>query len=207
VEIQRAIPERHEVLAAYLVYLSQTNRTGAMTPAARRLAAFHDKADLPLLDGICDQLIAARDSSAADVWQLTGEATPHGVFNGGFDSAPLHHGFDWRFAETAGVTHIDLSQAHRIVLNGRQPENAVLLAQTLNLLAGRYTLRWDASDFNHGLAWRVAGVHAALSAGQLSFAAPGGFLELQLVYQRPLGEPRAEGSVELRAIKIVGDRP
>ena len=209
VEILGAIPEQHDVLATYLGFLSQTNRTAAMTTAARRLAALHEKADLPLFYGICDQLVAARDTSAADVWQLAGEAAPHGVFNGSFEAAPRNHGFDWRFAETAGVAHVDLSQAHRIVLNGRQPERAVLLAQTLNLAPGRYQLHWNArtSDLNNGLEWRVSGARAALNSGALSFSAHGGFIELQLVYQRPLGEPRAEGSVELRGIEIVEDRP
>jgi tetratricopeptide (TPR) repeat protein len=206
-EILRAMPDRHDVLAAYVVYLAQTNRTAALTSAARRLSAFPAKSDRALFLGACDQLIAARDPGALALWQLAGEPAPRGMFNGHFDTPPINHGFDWRFDETPGVTHIDRLQAHRIVLNGRQPETAVLLAQTLNLASGRYKLQWDASDLS-GLEWRIAGAHAPITAGGLSFTAPpGGFVELQLVYQRPLGEPRAEGTVELRNILLTEDRP
>ncbi len=219
-EIERALPDRHGVASAYLAYLAQAKRTPAVLSAARRLATYRDRADLPLLYAACDQLLAARDPGAIEVWTLAGHAAPKGLFNGDFESAPLNHGFDWRAIESPGVTHIQETApaAHRIALDGRQPEYGVLLAQTLTLDAGkRYTLRWEARTSGikspSGFEWRAAGQSAVLipsadwTAGELRFPAPDGFPALELVYRRPLGEPRAEGSVELRHVRLDGDKP
>ena len=77
----------------------------------------------------------------------------------------------------------------------------------------RYLLRWESRGIGSGLAWRVGTVAAPLRAsplrasndwtsGQLSFVAPQDPGALALFYNRPFGEPRAEGSVELRHIVI-----
>ena len=213
--LNRAIPDRREVTGAYLVYLSRTNRLGAMPDVARRLVAYHDESDLPLLFGACDQLLAARDPAALDVWRLTGQSAPVDIFNGDFASPPLNHGFDWRLIESPGVTHVNLSAppGHRIAFNGQQPESCSLLRQTLALKPNKlYRLRWEsrtaAIKSPSGLEWRVAGQHAALlpssdwTTGELSLTARESFSDLELVYLRPVGEPRAEGNLELRHVRI-----
>ena len=43
-------------------------------------------------------------------------------------------------------------------------------------------------------------------AGELTFAAGEKFTDLELVYQRPVGEARAEGTVELRGVRMVEAR-
>ena len=218
--LTRAIPDKHDVVATYLIYLSQSKRLSAIAPAAHRLAAFRDHADLSLLYGVCDQLIAVRDPGAMDVWLLTQQPAPNGIVNGDFAAAPVNHGFDWRTGESAGVTHINLSApaGHRIALNGQQAELSVLLAQTLAVAAGkRYTLRWEsrASGLKNplGIEWRVAGQSAYLTAStdwvpaELTFTLSDSFPSLELVYQRPLGEPRAEGSIELRQVRLTENQP
>ena len=65
--LRRAIPDRHEVMGSYLVYLSQTKRLRAVPEVALRLAAFHDEADLPLLFGADDQLLLAGDAAALEI--------------------------------------------------------------------------------------------------------------------------------------------
>jgi hypothetical protein len=213
--LNRAIPDRREVTAAYLIYLSQTQRLQAIPPVARRLASYHDESDLPLLYGACDQLLAARDAAALDLWKLTGQPAPAGIFNGDFSSPPLNHGFDWRPLALPGVTHVNLNApaGHRIVFNGQQPESCSLLQQTLSLMSGRrYLVRWEARTAGikspSGLEWRVAGQHAALppsedwSPGELAVTPREPFTGLELFYQRPVGEPRAEGNVELRHIRM-----
>jgi len=213
--LKRAIPERREVTAAYLVYLSQTKRLEAVTAVARRLAAYHDESDLPLLYGASDQLIEAGSRAALEVWKLTGQSAPAGVFNGDFAATPLNHGFDWRLMEWPGVTHVNLSApaGHRIALNGQQPESCPLLRQVLSVAAGRrYVLRWETRTVGikspSGLEWRVAGQHSALlpsedwTAGEVTLVAGDWFADLALVYQRPVGEPRAEGNVELRHVRM-----
>lgn len=213
--LNRAIPDRHQVMGAYLAYLSQRKRLEAVPAVARRLAAYHDESDSPLLYGACDQLIEARDRAALDVWKLAGQSAPSGIFNGDFAATPLNHGFDWRLVLSPGVTHVSLNApaGHRVAFNGQQPESCSLLQQTLNLVSGRrYVLRWEARTAGikspSGLEWRIAGQHAALppgedwTPGEFMLTAREAFGDLELAYQRPVGEPRAEGNVELRHIRI-----
>jgi hypothetical protein len=109
---------------AYLVYLSQTKRLTTILPVARRIARYKDSSDLPLLYGVGDQLLAASDKAAMDVWLMTGQVAPAGIFNGDFASPPLNHGFDWRLIESPGITHVSVSPGHRILLSGRQPRSS-----------------------------------------------------------------------------------
>jgi hypothetical protein len=194
---RRAIPDAHEVTAAYLGYLAQTNRLAGTWEVARRLAAFHDASDLPLFYGVCDQLLAARNPDAREVWALIDHRETSG------------HGFDWRWLAAQGVSHSDW----RVTLNGSQPESCSLLQKTLDAAAGkRYRLSWEARTTGirapSGIMWRVEGQQAEVApgddwhAGQLTFSATEIFPALELVYQRPAGEPRAEGAIELRNVRV-----
>ena len=209
--LRRAIPDRHEVMGSYLVYLSQTKRLRAVPEVALRLAAFHDEADLPLLFGADDQLLLAGDAAALDVWLSTGQSAPIGIFNGDFDTVPLNHGFDWRLIESPGVTH---GSSNRIALSGQEGEACSLLQQTLIVSSGkRYKLQWESRTSGikspSGLEWHFAGQRAPLlpgedwTPGELAFTAKERFGLLELAYQRPVGEARAEGNVELRHIRLV----
>ena len=224
--LKRAIPDRHEVVAGYLIFLLGKKPADSRLPpglaapqeAAGRLAAFHDASDLPLLLGACDQLIRVGDAAAIGVWILTGQSAPSGIFNGDFDTAPLGHGFDWRAVGGRGVTHVNLNGAHRIALSGQEGESGVLLRQTLSLVAGkRYRFQWEARTVGikapSGIEWRVAKSLSDLlpsedwRAGELIFVAGDAFTDLELVYQRPVGAARAEGSVELRHIRLTEVAP
>lgn len=222
--LRLGIPERHEVLGSYLVFLLERKPPETRLPlklaappgtgvveVARRLAAYHDSGDLPILLGACDQLIAARDPAAVEIWVLTGPTQPSGIFNGDFAVAPLNHGFDWRLGESPGVAHVNLN---RIVLNGQEAESCLLLRQVLSLVKGRvYRLRWESRTAGikspSGLAWRVdTGDPIPLlpsedwSAGEGTIVGSDVFTDLEFLYQRPVGESRAEGSVELRHVRI-----
>lgn len=206
-EIERAIPDEREVIAAYLGYLLETRRIPEAAPVSLKLAAFHQGGDQPLLLGACDEFIAARQSSAAiDLWRaLFGDH--RGVFRPNFETPRIGQGFDWRSADIAGVDQLDLDQPprRRIVLNGRQPESCELLRQTVVLQAGRtYRLHWQsqASGVKSGVEWRIAGARAALDAGVLSFTAPAELNALTLNYDRPQGKPRAEGSFEIWSVSV-----
>jgi hypothetical protein len=226
--LTRGIPDRHEVVSSYLVYLLTKKPTGMASlqaEAARRLAAYHDASDLPLLFGVCDQLLQARDPTAIEVWGLTGQSVPSAIFNGDFVTIPLNHGFDWRAIESAGVTHVNLNApaGHRIVFSGQEPESCSLLRQFLNLRERkRYRLHWESRTAGikspSGLEWRVGGPLSRPSggellpsedwtAGELTIVRGDVFSDLELVYQRPVGESRAEGNVELRHIRLVEVAP
>jgi len=225
-----AIPDRHEVAGSYLIYLLAKKPTGIaalQAEAARRLAAYHDASDLPLLFEVCDRLLQARDPAALEVWGLAGQSVPSGVFNGDFASIPLNRGFDWRVIESAGVTHVNLNApaGHRIALSGQEPESCLLLQQFLNLRADkRYRLHWESRTAGikspSGLEWRVARPSSRpgsgdirllpsedWTAGELTIVTDDVFTDLELVYQRPIGESRAEGNVELRHIRLVEVAP
>lgn len=231
--LDRAIPERREVLAAYLQYTLDAHPDAA-GPVALKLAAFGEPADRPLLLVACDRLIAARHDEANAVgndvgnhagndaalalrlWSAIGYAAPAGIFNGSFAAPPLNHGFGWRLIESPGVVHTALDQprpARRIALDGRQPESCPLLTQILILAPhARYTLRWEArtSGFSAptGIEWRIADQRAVISPsdapafGSAAFIATSELVPLTLFYQRPAGQARAEGFIELSRVSI-----
>ncbi len=227
--LRRAIPDRREVVGSYLVYLLQKKPADSRLPpglaapqniveVARRLAGYRDVSDLPLLFWACDELLAARDPGALEVWVLTGQSAPSGIFNGDFATVPLSHGFDWRAIEARGVAHVNLNPGHRIALSGQEAETGVLLQQTLNLVAGkRYRLQWESRTAGikapSGLEWRVAGQHAVLTPsadwapGEMTIGATDRFQILEFAYQRPVGESRAEGNVELRHVRLTEAAP
>jgi hypothetical protein len=203
--LARAIPPRREVEAAYLIYLLQTNRLADVAPVAVKLAAPRDAADLPLLYAACDALLEARQGIAAlDVWVALGQPVQPD-----FDAPRINHGFDWRLIAPIGVTHA----GNRILFSGQQPEACEVLRQFLHLRAGQqYILRWESrtSGFpsGTGLEWRVgdeSGVfpaHEDWAPSEFRFTAHGDWPSLSLNYQRPTGEPRAEGYVELRHVTL-----
>jgi hypothetical protein len=210
--LSRAIPDRHEVVASYLVYvLTVQQRTAAVHDVAEKLGRYRDASDLAILLSACDRLLDAGDPGALDVWLMTGQAAPDGIFNGDFATAPLNHGFDWRLVESPGVAH---ENGSRIALSGRQAESCLLMTQTLNVVAGkRYRLSWEARS-PAGIAWRVRhGSEMRLlasqdwAAGEFTIDAKERFPILELVYQRPMGESRAEANVEWRHIRLVEVAP
>ncbi len=207
-EIASAIPDRREVIAAYLGYLLDTGRIDAAAPVALKLASLGD-ADRPLLDRACDEFIQANMAGAArDLWRtMFGDHA--GIFAGNFEAPRIGHGFDWRTPELAGVVQLDLDHPsrHRIAFDGHQPESCELLRQITLLEPGRrYTLHWE-SRLNGlksptGIEWRIGTAHAPIDGTELSFTAPAQLAPLTLNYSRPLGEARAEGSVELWSVTL-----
>ena len=149
-----------------------------------------------------------------DLWQALGNVRPQGVIHSDFEEPRIGHGFDWRLAEPAGVTHlpIEAPTAHRIRFSGQQPESTELLRQVVcGLRTGvSYTLHWDARTQGiaspTGLEWRIAGRAAPIissedwSTGQLVFAADSDHPTLVLVYHRPEGQVRTQGQVDLKKV-------
>jgi hypothetical protein len=211
----RAIPDRRDVLAAYLQYTLDAHPDAA-GPVALKLAHFSDPSDRPLLLATCDRLIATDAASALRLWRAIGYAAPAGVFNGNFITPPLNHGFDWRLIESPGVVHTQLDQprpARRVALDGRQPESCALLTQVVSLEPhARYTLCWEArtSGFSApaGIEWRIAELRAMIGPsdapafGSAAFVATSELAPLTLFYQRPAGQARAEGFIELSRVVI-----
>ncbi|HML18838.1 MAG TPA: hypothetical protein VK419_17525 [Bryobacteraceae bacterium] len=213
----RAIPERREVLDAYVEYLNETRRSAAIPPVALKLASVNHPTDRPVLLNAVDVLIAAGDAaSAKNLWQALGYATSSIVFRGDFAPPAVGAGFDWRFSANPGIAHLAIDQPrlmHRITFDGSEAESAELLRQVVNLTPhARYQLSWESRTQGiaspAGIAWRIAGQSGSVAssenatAGQLEFVAPSGLIPLTLIYSRPPGETRAEGSIELWHVAI-----
>jgi len=210
----RAVPDRREVVGAYLWYVLQKKRLEAVTPAALKLAAKSpDYADV--LNAAMDVLLDAGEAAKArEIWIALGYPGPAGLVGADFNAPRLGHGFDWRLLTVPGVTHVELDTppALRIVMSGQQPEACELLRQYVILQAGRkYVLRWESRTNGFpaatGLEWRLGGAHGVVGAsadwspgkmGVIGSAA--GVVSLN--YQRPSGEVRVEGQVELRHVTL-----
>jgi len=210
--LERAIPLRADIAAAYVWYLLGERRIDALAAAALRLASADAVAGQePLLAAVDALLDAGLAHDGAAVWVAAGRAEPSGISHPHFEEPNTGHGFDWRFARQAGVTHVALEapRGHRVRLGGAQPESCELLRQVVGGLnpGARYRLHWQHRiEAVSGIAWRIAGRAAALSSGELNFTAPAESAVLELHYQRPHGEVRAEGSVDLLEVVIDPER-
>jgi len=220
--LDRAIPDEHGVVAAYLGYLlagaaSEPNKMAAVGPVALKLTAMGEGNDRPALFAACDALINAGNAEAARaLWRAMGFPKLDGVVHPDFEVPQVGHGFDWRMTEVPGIVQTDLDQPramHRVALNSRQPQSCELLRQVLSLEPQTaYTLHWEARTNGigspTGIEWRISGASAAIPAGseaasgELDFTAASDLVPLSLNYDRPPGEPRAEGSVELWHVRV-----
>jgi hypothetical protein len=213
--LARAIPERHDALAAFVAYQVWKQR-GDAAPAAIRLSRWRDADDLPVLDTELDRLLAVGQTEAArEIWRNLGNPAPpeagNLIIHSDFETPGLGHGFDWRLMENPGVkfTFLDTPPALRVSFSGMQPESCTVLAQFVGVRkAKRYLLRWESRGLSSGIAWHAGAVNALLrsgedwTAGQLAFAATRDSEPIQLEYARPLGEPRLEGALELRHVSV-----
>jgi hypothetical protein len=207
--LDRAIPDRREVVASYLAYALSHHRQTAIASAAKKLAGMRAIEDLPLLYSATDAVLDP------DLWQALGNARPSGITHPNFE--PPHagpsvgHGFDWIFIETAGVTHQSL-EGHRIRFSGQQPQSCELLRQVLGgLRPGTvYTLHWETRTqgiaSSTGLTWQISNRTGEIAAsddwsvGKMTFTPDSDHSVLVLAYRRPQGQVRTEGSLDIRRV-------
>ena len=211
--LARAIPAQHDVLAVYLSYVLDRRRE-ATGPVALKLAALRNPSDVPLLEVACDLLLdSGRIGEARELWRQLGHAQAGLITNGDFAAEPRGHGFDWRPAHPPGVTDIPVPGAQRIQFSGRQPESCELLRQFVVLVPGQwYTLRWEARTQGFasptGIEWTTGAARGVIEAAQdwraggVEFRAGAALMPITLGYQRPTGQARAEGSMEIRGVSL-----
>lgn len=209
-----AIPDRREVLAAYLYYVMD-QRHEAVGAAALKLAQLHDRSDVPQLETACDLLIdGGKFTEARELWWQMGHAQTGLIYNGDFATEPSGHGFDWRPSRAEGLAYVPLPRSYRVVLSGKQPESTELLRQFVVLHPGKsYSLRWEARTQGFGspsgIEWTAGATRTTLEpvqdwhAGIMEFKAETALMPITLAYHRPTGQARAEGSVEIRAVSLV----
>jgi tetratricopeptide (TPR) repeat protein len=191
--LDRAIPPN--VTTQYLIYV-MTRHPDATTAAALR--AQDPEWLLHATDQLLDQ---GRYADALAVWEHAGRAKPQGITGPRFEPPQTGQGFDWREIPVVGVSHskLDDGRGHRIRLNGKQPEATELLRQHVGGLKPGAAYRVNATfagDKISGLDWRVNGTPS------MEFRAPSESVILSLWYQRPLGQVRAEGNVDVTEVKL-----
>jgi len=207
--LDRAIPDRREVVASYLAYVLSHNRQAAIAGAANKLARIRTIEDLPLLYSATDAVLDP------DLWQALGNPRPDGITHPNFEEPrtdpSVGHGFDWRIAETPGVTHQSL-EGHRIRFSGQQPQSCELLRQVVGGLrsGAAYMLHWETRTQGiasvTGLVWQIANrtgeiaVSDDWSAGKMTFTPDSDRAVLVLTYRRPEGQVRTEGYVDIRRV-------
>ncbi len=210
--LAKGIPNQHDVSAAYLLYVLDAHPE-ATAGAAARLVAFNKAGDGPSLEAATDMLIAqGRAQDARALWRDLGRADPLETVA---RERGEGRGFDWRWSTLDGVTHrTDRDPGiHRIGLSGKQPETCDLLVRTLLLIPGRqYQIRWssrvESAQSGVGIAWKIGDEKFPLKAEtgwkqqQASITARAELTTVTLTYQRPAGEPRLEGSVDVRDVSV-----
>jgi tetratricopeptide (TPR) repeat protein len=208
VVLAQAIPDRHDVLAAYLYYVMD-QRHEAVGPVALKLVQLRDPSDVLELETACDLLIdAGKSAGARELWWQMGHAQPGLIANGDFATEPSGHGFDWRPSRAEGLAYVALPRSYRIQFSGRQPEATELLRQFVGLQPGKwYSLRWEVRTHGFGsptgIDWAAGATRAALEAGIMNFKAEATFLPITLAYHRPTGQARAEGAIEIRNVSLI----
>ena len=220
--LAQAIPDRHDVLAAYLYYVMD-QRHEATGAVALKLAQLHDRSDVAELETACDLLINdGKLAEARELWRQVGHAQTGLIANGDFATEPSGHGFDWHPSRAEGLTDVALTGSYRIAFSGRQPESSELLRQFVVLQPGKvYSLRWEARTQGFaspsGIEWTAGATHGALEPAQdwrsggldfkMDFKAEAALVPVTLAYRRPTGQARAEGSIEIRAVSLVEKQP
>jgi hypothetical protein len=99
------------------------------------------------------------------------------------------------------------------LFSGKQAEACELLRQFVVLEVGqRYSLAWEARTrglgSSSGVEWRAGVARGAVESaddwrgGSVDFRAEAALTPIKLSYERPPGEARAEGSIEIRNVTL-----
>lgn len=214
------VPPHRELVRQYLAYLTGRERWEAAAAEARKILPAAEVADRARLLAYIEARLSRGDvSEATEIWNalcrrrlLAHEPLdPAGgslVTNGDFLQAPSGRGFDWRLVGQTGITAEAEIGELRIRFTGRQPERCPIAWQYVPTAPGtRYRLAWEArrdgGDPASGIGWEVpdAGVLAE-SAHSLEFLPAKDAARIYLVYQRPLGSARLEGTVRIGHVRL-----
>jgi hypothetical protein len=171
--LDRAIPDRPDVLRQYLAFLLGENRIAAAEPVARKLLASPQKEDADLLIAGFDAFALRNTAAALAIWNTLSarglipypQLDPErgvSLTNGDVSRVPMFRGFDWRASDQQGVSVALASPPGLAVsLSGRQAESCELFYQLVPVVSGQsyrlscgYETRELSSDA--GLGWRIS---------------------------------------------------
>jgi hypothetical protein len=185
-----------------------------------------DAVDKLLIEGDTSQAEALwRTMKTVGFTELPPPTDAHPVSNPEFTAPISGNGFDWSLNQAKGVAiQRIVPYGLRIALNGLEPESFPLLHQFIPVRAGaRYRLAWDLETIDrappNGLRWEVHAITSeAIAPENLAqppasnspeggpnseiFEVPPGVktIVISLIYTRPLGETRLEGTFLLKKV-------
>lgn len=149
--LARGIPDRAEILHAYLRFLVDEQRWSAVEPAARKLFRHHPQQGGDLLKAVDGLLRAGWTAASLRIWdemisQNLAARPPIGelLADSGFRQRPPQMAFGWRLwtSEAAQIRTLPPQPGLRIVFSGHQSLELRLLDQPVVLSPGRhYRLR------------------------------------------------------------------
>ncbi|MCU1235098.1 MAG: hypothetical protein JWP63_3065 [Candidatus Solibacter sp.] len=214
------LPPRPALIRQYLTFLIRHEQWEAAFVEARRIAASPHAADQPVLLDYCDARLAK--SSAGDsleIWNALcrplllreeplDPSRSRLVTNGEFLHTASGHGFDWRLTGQNGLRCDTGNGEMRLTFSGHQPERCPIAWQYVPLEPGAsYRLRYDVlgtdRDAARCLTWEAPDSGLALQPdGTAIVTARGDLGRIVLLYQRPVGATRLQGSVTITRVRL-----
>ena len=205
------------VARQFLSFLVERGQTAAAGRMAVSLAGRGSIADLPPILGYCNLALSQGITQGpVNAWNLLCDRRllsysrldpPHGVSltNGHFAHQPLSSGLDWHFEPVPGVTAGRDPNGLRLNFSGTQPERCLIAWQYLPVVRGAaYLVEIDVRPDANGLEWLVLDPlnHELHRKPSPTFRASADVLRLALFYQRPIGSPRFEGTMQLVEVRL-----
>jgi hypothetical protein len=211
---------------AYLDLLIGRNRLETAQEVARLMLARPSPENTARLTDFTGRLIAAGwETPALEIWNRLGKFTildpTHGLVltNGDFATSPSGAGFDWRLTAPPGLLAQWNPSTLRFLFTGSEPEDYELLEQWAPLSVRRYRLSFEyqtaGTPASTGLRWAITPREGRGYDGPGLASAPtwqerrwsfaprqAGLARVRFVYRREPGTTRAQGSIELRHVRL-----
>jgi hypothetical protein len=214
--------ETPEIEQAYLDLLVRERRWSEAQGVARKIAARQTGSDRARLVAFTTlEVNSGNGAFAREIWKALFPGASL-LTNGDFRTEPSGQGFDWRIAAPEAVGSKWRESRMGFWFTGHEPETCALIEQPLWFDSGRYRLRFEyrtsLASAPMGLRWEIESkvfsrsesdpIEGAVAAErEWSFEAPRtGLACLIFFYRREPGAARAEGSVEIRNVRLERSR-
>ena len=168
--LQNVLPNRVEVIGAYLKWLCDQNHLDSAGPVARKLLDSYPQQSRAALLTYCDHLLASnRMTDAIALWNAlsakglvrTGGVGVGLIANPDFRSEPVNAGFDWHVESSPGIQVIRANPGVSLSFSGSEADHCEILSQPVLVQPGcsyrlRYRLKKSGLEAGAGLRWVVS---------------------------------------------------
>lgn len=183
------LPPGRTIARQWLAFLTARGEYKAALRTAGQLALDPTPEDRQALLQYCDsRLKSGGKDDALRIWNLITPGRTSAITNENFAASPTGIGFDWRLEKVDGASIRWRPASLHLTLSGKQPEDCVLVWQYL--AAPRAVISRPSDVGAPGLEWRI-----------LQQPGPA---KLALIYHRPAGSVRLEGTFEIRPVRLEG---